>query len=450
MRYTSILRASVVLVFVIAMGLIVTLPWAGKAAAAEGKTLKIGVLLGLGNPLGRDTQKLVEAVSEAVNKKGGLTIGGEKYHIQLILYDNKDSAETARAGAERLVFQDGVKFILGDTTADAWLPVTEANKVVAIVTTPSPAAVNARLKYTFQASFLNTGTIVNWGWFCGAFPAKKKLGGLFADGLAGHGDAKQLEVLSKVFGLDMSDHVFYPAGTTDFSALATRIKSGEPQVFTTAGTGPRADPCTQGDAPGRLGRPLLRLPPAQPRIMGSTGAHGYPRGLIFRDRRHRRGNQPGDNADSRLQGGAGRVDRQVREMGESQYRPVAPLVSVEGGPGSLGEHRSRKGGGHHRKGTEVRYAVWPGDDDQPAGYGKPDENGRYHFRNDHGNSGERQGEDPSPHIPGRGLRVHQEIEDIRNVPPINVAAAFLLSKRVKKRMVDCPKMREHVLEVKAG
>ena len=238
MRYTSILRASVVLVFVIAMGLIVTLPWAGKAAAAEGKTLKIGVLLGLGNPLGRDTQKLVEAVSEAVNKKGGLTIGGEKYHIQLILYDNKDSAETARAGAERLVFQDGVKFILGDTTADAWLPVTEANKVVAIVTTPSPAAVNARLKYTFQASFLNTGTIVNWGWFCGAFPAKKKLGGLFADGLAGHGDAKQLEVLSKVFGLDMSDHVFYPAGTTDFSALATRIKSGEPQVFTTAGTGP--------------------------------------------------------------------------------------------------------------------------------------------------------------------------------------------------------------------
>ena len=146
MKYASILRASVVLVFVIAMGLIVTLPGAGKAAAAEGKSLKIGVLLGLGNPLGRDTQKLVEAVSEAVNKKGGLTIGGEKYLVQLILYDNKDSAETARAGAERLVFQDGVKFILGDTTADAWLPVTEANKVVAIVTTPSPAAVNSRLK----------------------------------------------------------------------------------------------------------------------------------------------------------------------------------------------------------------------------------------------------------------------------------------------------------------
>ena len=128
--------------------------------------------------------------------------------------------------------------MIGDTTADAWLPVTESNKVVAVVSTPSPAAVNSRLKYTFQASFLNTGTVVNWGWFCTTFPNKKKLGGLFADGLAGHGDARQLANLGKVFGMETGNHVFYPVGTTDFSALATRIKGGGPDVFTTAGAGP--------------------------------------------------------------------------------------------------------------------------------------------------------------------------------------------------------------------
>ncbi len=210
----------------------------GSVSAAEGKVLKIGGFAGFSNPLGRDTTKLIQAVVEDINKKGGLTIGPDKYTIQLMFYDNKDSAEIARAAAERLVFQDNVKFILGDTTADAWLPVTEANKVVAIVSTPSPAAVNSRLKYTFQASFLNTGTIVNWGWFYNTFPAKKKLAGLFCDNLPGHGDAKQLEKLSKVHGFEMGNSVFYPMNTTDFSALATRLKGGNPDVFTTAGAGP--------------------------------------------------------------------------------------------------------------------------------------------------------------------------------------------------------------------
>ena len=80
------------------------------AQAAEAKTLKVGLISGLGNPLGRDNQRLMEAVIPAVNSKGGLTIGGESYRIQLIVYDSKDSAETARAAVERLVFQDGVKF----------------------------------------------------------------------------------------------------------------------------------------------------------------------------------------------------------------------------------------------------------------------------------------------------------------------------------------------------
>jgi ABC-type branched-subunit amino acid transport system substrate-binding protein len=207
-------------------------------AASEAKTLKVGFIRGLGTPLGRDSQRLMEAVVAAVNAKGGLTVGGESYRIQLIIYDSKDNAETARAAAERLVFQDGVKFVLGDTTADAWIAVTEANKVVTIVGTPSPAVLAPRFKYIFQSSFLNTAALTNWAWFAGHVPSAKKLGLLFADNLSGHGDERQMTILAKALGFDIGKPVYYPAGTTDFSAIATRIRSTEPDVFTTAGGGP--------------------------------------------------------------------------------------------------------------------------------------------------------------------------------------------------------------------
>ena len=106
---------------------------------AQVKTLKVGMVHHLGFSLGRDAQKLLEAYVAFLNQKGGVTIGGETYKIDLIIYDSKFSAELGRSAVERLVNQDKVKYILGDITADAWLPLTEANGVIALAGTPSPA-----------------------------------------------------------------------------------------------------------------------------------------------------------------------------------------------------------------------------------------------------------------------------------------------------------------------
>ena len=110
--------------------------------------------------------------------------------------------------------------------------------MLSVVASVSPVALNPRLKYVFQGTFLNTAALTNWAWFAKHVPNAKKLGLLFADSLPGHGDEKQVGLLSKVFGFEMGTPVFYPLGTTDFSAMATRIKETNPDVFTTAGGGP--------------------------------------------------------------------------------------------------------------------------------------------------------------------------------------------------------------------
>jgi len=145
-------------------GALVGLVMVGFAApnGVWAKTLKIGALLNFEFPLGVQCKRELDAVIPAFNKKGGLEIKGERYTIELIVYDSKFQAETARAAVERLIYRDKVKFILGDETADAWLPVTEANKVLVVCTSPSPVVRSPKYKYVFQASSLNTMSPVAW------------------------------------------------------------------------------------------------------------------------------------------------------------------------------------------------------------------------------------------------------------------------------------------------
>jgi branched-chain amino acid transport system substrate-binding protein len=209
-----------------------------KPAAAEGKTLKVGLLCNFEWPLGLDMKRLLDAVVPAYNERGGLAIGGDIYKIDLIAYNSKNDPETGRAAVERLVFRDKVKFLLGDITADAWIPVTEENKVLSIVSTPSLGVLEPKLKYTFQGSYLNTSMPEIWAWFVENYPEVKTVGAMFPDIMHGHGDAMQLEQLCGIFNLNLVETIFYQPDTTDFSAFVTRMKTVNPEVFTTAGSGP--------------------------------------------------------------------------------------------------------------------------------------------------------------------------------------------------------------------
>jgi branched-chain amino acid transport system substrate-binding protein len=234
-----LMLGSVILLVVI---LAVTLLGSGcTKPATEAKTLKVGHLCNFGWSLGLDMKRMLDVVVPLYNEKGGLTIGGEKYKIELISYDTKNDPETGRAAAERLVSQDGVKFILGDITADAWLPLTEENKVISINSTPSPAVISPDLNYTFQGSYLNTSLPEVWGWFAENYPEAKTVGGMFPDIMHGHGDAQQLEALFPNLGLELVEVIFYPPDATDFSAFATKMKTVNPQAFCIAGSGPPVD-----------------------------------------------------------------------------------------------------------------------------------------------------------------------------------------------------------------
>ena len=205
------------------------------------KTLKVGMVLNYAFPLHVDWQKEMEALVPSINEAGGVDVGGEKYMIELVMEDSKSNAETARAAVEKLVNQDKVDIILGDETVDGWLSVTERAGVLVIANTPTPGILSPDLKMAFNAGYFNTQAPIIWDWFAANYPQVKTVAGSYIDAAQGQAEAAKLEQLAGAFGKKITAIEYYPDGTQDFSAIATKLEAGDPDAFTTQGGGPVAD-----------------------------------------------------------------------------------------------------------------------------------------------------------------------------------------------------------------
>src|SRR3989475_10523739 len=103
---------------------------------AQDKTLTIGVLGPLSGGAASYGVELVrgaEMKADEINKAGGLKVGGDVYKIKLVSYDHKALAADGATAANKLGFQDKVKYLIGNAvgaTCNAVQTVTEPEKVL--------------------------------------------------------------------------------------------------------------------------------------------------------------------------------------------------------------------------------------------------------------------------------------------------------------------------------
>src|SRR5205807_2614260 len=113
------IRASIATIAVVAL---VAAAGTRTPSAAEDKTLTIGVLGPLSGGAASYGVELVrgaEMKADEINKAGGLKVGGDVYKIKLVSYDHKALAADAATAANKLVFQDKVKYIIGNAVVKA-------------------------------------------------------------------------------------------------------------------------------------------------------------------------------------------------------------------------------------------------------------------------------------------------------------------------------------------
>ncbi|MDB3873339.1 amino acid ABC transporter substrate-binding protein [Pelagibacteraceae bacterium] len=104
-------------------------------AKVEGDTIVLGAavsLTGKYSTNGEHTKNGYNLAVKRINDMGGVKVGGKSYKFKVIYYDDESNSKRAAQLAERLIKQDGVKYMLGPYSSGltkAIAPVTEENKV---------------------------------------------------------------------------------------------------------------------------------------------------------------------------------------------------------------------------------------------------------------------------------------------------------------------------------
>lgn len=208
-----------------------------SAQAAE-KTLQIGwmgALSGRAAVWGMAFKRIVDIQVEEYNAKGGIRAGSDRYKLDIIYVDDKFTADGGRAAAERLVYKDKVKFILGSFSTSAVLAqqkITEPNKVISMIDGQAKYQVNPEAPYSFRA-------LTGFREMCPSFtlyvhekhPEIKKVAVLAPNNDVGRDYHEFAPRMYKHFGLDVVFNELFPPRAKDFTPLLTKGLAAGPQLF---------------------------------------------------------------------------------------------------------------------------------------------------------------------------------------------------------------------------
>jgi branched-chain amino acid transport system substrate-binding protein len=227
-----------------AFGLVAALV-AGGVAQAQDKTLTIGIigpLSGGAASYGVELVRGAEMKVDEINRAGGLKIGGDLYKIKLISYDHKAQAADAQTATNKLVFQDKVKYIIGNAvgaTCSAAQTITEPNKVMFAFVCWGTTNLAPEKPYSFR-SILSQWELAEpfYRWVKENHPKIKRVAAISPNDQSGKDTNTAVVKALKTLGFEVTADEYYERGTKDFYPVLTKILAQKPDMLDVAAAPP--------------------------------------------------------------------------------------------------------------------------------------------------------------------------------------------------------------------
>jgi branched-chain amino acid transport system substrate-binding protein len=222
---------------------------AAGPAAGQDNVLKVGVLGVMSGPAaswGLVNRYSAEATAQIYNEQGGVEIDGEKYKIEIVSIDDKNDPKLAVSGAERLIHQEGINYIIGpnvDTTAVSIVPVVEAGTAINI-----PYAFSKQL-YSPPRENSILGMIASYQAAPIIYKYLQDEKGVQTVSFVARNESDPLNqrdegvAAAQELGLEViSSEDTYEPGTTDFFPVMSKVVSGNPDLIVLSGVAPADAP----------------------------------------------------------------------------------------------------------------------------------------------------------------------------------------------------------------
>jgi branched-chain amino acid transport system substrate-binding protein len=210
---------------------------AAPAQAAEELTIGvIGPLTGAETAWGLGLAAGPQLSAAEANANGGLKVGGKQYQVKVIAYDDHYTAAGALTAYNRLVTQDGVKYIIGPLSSAgtvALKDMVEQNKTIIFSGCYTRKAIDANTKFVFRASL----TEVEYGpavvrWLAAHQPADKRRIVLLNPNDETGWDGQDVQQTAYTGnGFQVVGHELYERTLKDFQPVLTRLLALKPDVI---------------------------------------------------------------------------------------------------------------------------------------------------------------------------------------------------------------------------
>ena len=175
-------------------------------------------------------QAYTEAYVNLVNERGGITIQGQPYQIQLITEDSQSTPEAAMSAANKLVYEDEVDYVIGPVIfqAAATSPIFNENDVMHIngFITFIPAELGPDTPYNFAATLGTVGSAISSMQIIKEhYPDVKVIQLILPDDGAPPYLMPHIEAAAAELGFTILDPILVSFGVEDFVPIATRINA---------------------------------------------------------------------------------------------------------------------------------------------------------------------------------------------------------------------------------
>jgi branched-chain amino acid transport system substrate-binding protein len=201
---------------------------------AEEKTLRVGAILGITGMFSvREVPDLNQGqiCVDMINEEGGITVNGDKYMVELVVADTKSTFDGVTAAANKLVYDEGIKLIIGPTAffSPAAGAVCDPEKVLRMITwvVHTPGEMDASTPYSFMAgngSLLTTTAAAKY--LKEAYPDVKSVVIVTPDDGA---PPYVIPIATGILAAEgisvVGDPVIYPNETQDFSAYVAKLNA---------------------------------------------------------------------------------------------------------------------------------------------------------------------------------------------------------------------------------
>ena len=210
---------------------------------ANAESLKVGLIgpmTGPGAPWGFAAKYSMQILADEVNAKGGIEVGGKKYPVEIIVYDDQYKASEDVAAYNRLINQDHAKFLFLQTTSGtmALKQSIEGDKVLSFTTSYAPEAIDSKTQFLWRGYSTATDFVPPYAAWMMKNIKEHRLLLLNPNDETGWSQTKTTETVFKNAGFTMIGAELYERSLKDFAPLMAKIVAKNPDVIDLGASSP--------------------------------------------------------------------------------------------------------------------------------------------------------------------------------------------------------------------